>query len=68
MMGGVLFTITIPGAEGPSQNGFSWLYQHTAVPLGGDNAVGSFLSATGYMLANWVIAWACYKRGIIFKI
>ncbi len=68
MMVVVLFTITIPGADGASQNGFSWLYQHTAVPIAGDNAVGSFVFAIGYVLANWVIAWACYKRGIIFKI
>ncbi len=64
----ILFTIKIPGANGGSQDGFSWLYQHTAVLVAGDNAIGSFVFAVGYVLANWLIAWACYKRGIIVKI
>jgi hypothetical protein len=33
-----------------------------------DTAVGSFLFAVGFMLANWVFAWACYRRGLIIKV
>lgn len=64
----VLFTISLAGPDGQRQNGYAWLYQHTAMPLAGDNAVGSFLFAVGYTLVNWLFAWACYKRGVILKV
>ena len=64
----VLFLIRVPGPDGQPQSGYAWLYQHTAVPVAGDTAVGSFIFAVGYVLANWVFAWACYKRGIIIKV
>ncbi len=64
----VFFTIKWTGSNGGAQNGYSWLYQHTAVPLAGDNGLGSFVFAVGFMLLNWVIAWGFYKRGLIIKI
>jgi len=68
MMVVVLGTIQLSGPNGTAQDGFSWLYQHTAVPLAGDNGLGSFVFAAGYMLANWLAAWACHRRGLIIKI
>jgi predicted acyltransferase len=64
----VLFTIRVTGSDGQPQSGYAWFYQRTAVPLAGDTAVGSFLFAVGYVLLNWLIAWACYKRGVIIKV
>ena len=64
----VLFTIALAGPAGSTQSGYDWLYQHTAMTLAGDNAVGSFLFAVGFMLFNWLLTWGCYKRGIIIKI
>lgn len=63
-----LFTIRVAGPDGHPQSAFAWLYQHTTMPLVGDNAVGSFLFAVGFTLFNWLFAWACYKRGIIIKV
>jgi predicted acyltransferase len=63
-----LWTISIPLPDGKTQSGYAWLYAHTAVPLAGDNAVGSFVFAVGYMLVNWLIAWAAYRRGLIVKV
>lgn len=63
-----LFTIVVAGTGGQPQSLFAWLYQHTAMPLAGDNAVGSFAFAVGYTLVNWLFAWVCYRRGIILKV
>ena len=63
-----LFTISLSGPDGRLQSAYACLYQHTAMPLAGDNALGSFLFAAGYTLVNWLFAWACYKRGIIIKV
>jgi len=55
----------------------TWWQQHAValfnilmidLTLAGDNAVGSFLFAVGFMLFNWLLTWGCYKRGIIIKI
>lgn len=64
----ILFTIIVSGATGKPESLYSWLYLHTGVPIAGDTAVGSFVFALGYMLFNWLFAWACYKRGIIIKV
>jgi predicted acyltransferase len=64
----VLFTIRLTGPDAQGQSGYTWLYLHTAVPVAGDTAVGSFVFAAGYTLFNWLFAWACYKRGIIIKV
>jgi predicted acyltransferase len=64
----VFFTVKLPGPDGQGQDGYSWLYNHTGALIAGDNAIGSFLFAVGFMLANWVIAWAFYKRGVVIKI
>ena len=63
-----LFTIRVAGPDGRPQSAFAWLYQHTTMRLVGDNGVGSFLFAAGYMLINWLFAWAAYKRGVIIKV
>jgi len=63
-----LFTVKVPGPDGQPQTGYAWLYQHTAVPVAGDNALGSFVFAAAYVLLNWSIAWGCYKRGIVIKV
>jgi predicted acyltransferase len=64
----ILWEIRVTGPGGQPQAAFEWLYQHTAVPLAGDTAAGSFLFAAGFMLVNWLFAWACYRRGLIFKV
>jgi predicted acyltransferase len=64
----VLFTVVVTGSGGQPQTGFAWLYEHTTMAIAGDNAVGSFAFAVGYMLFNWLFAWACYARGIIIKV
>jgi predicted acyltransferase len=64
----VLFLARVTGLDGQPQSGYAWLYQHTAMPLAGDTAAGSFLFAVGYTLLNWLIAWACYRRGVIIKV
>jgi predicted acyltransferase len=64
----VLWMIRVTGADGAPQSLYAWIYQHAAVPLAGDTAVGSFLFAAGFMLVNWIVAWACYRRGIIIKV
>ncbi len=63
-----LFMVRVTGPDGRPQSLFGWLYDHTAVPFAGDTAVGSFLFAVGFMLLNWVFAWAAYKRGLIIKV
>jgi predicted acyltransferase len=63
-----LFTIRVAGPDDQPQSAFAWLYQHTTMPLAGDNGVGSFLFAAGYMLVIWLVAWAAHKRGVIIKI
>ncbi len=63
-----LFTIQVAGPGGRPQSMFAWVYQHTAMPLAGDNAAGSFLFAAAYVLVNWLFAWAAYKRGVILKV
>ena len=63
-----LWMIHVAGIDGKPQPLYEWLYQHAAVPLAGDTAVGSFLFAVGFMLVNWVFAWACYRRGLIIKV
>jgi predicted acyltransferase len=60
--------ITMAGLDGAPQSLAGWIYTHAAVPLAGDTAPGSFLFAVGFMLANWAIAWACYRRGVIIKV
>jgi predicted acyltransferase len=60
--------IHVTGIDGTPQSLYEWLYQHAAVPLAGDTAAGSFLFAVGFMLVNWVFAWACYRRGLIIKV
>jgi predicted acyltransferase len=64
----ILFMIRVTGPDGEPQSLFSWLYQHTTVPLAGDTAVASFLFAVGFMVVNWLFAWAAYKRGLIIKV
>lgn len=68
MLAVTLFTIRLTGPDGQPQSAYTWLYQHTTMALAGDNAVGSFLFAAGYMLVNWLFAWAAYRRGIIIKV
>jgi predicted acyltransferase len=63
-----LWMIHVTGIDGKPQSLYEWLYQHAAVPLAGDTAAGSFLFAVGFMLVNWVFAWACYRRGLIIKV
>jgi predicted acyltransferase len=63
-----LWMIQVTGLDGKPQSLYEWLYQHAAVPLAGDTAAGSFLFAVGFMLVNWVFAWACYRRGLIIKV
>jgi predicted acyltransferase len=63
-----LWMIHVTGLDGKPQSLYEWVYQHAAVPLAGDTAVGSFLFAVGFMLVNWVFAWACYRRGLIIKV
>jgi predicted acyltransferase len=63
-----LSTIRLTGPDGNPQSAYAWLYQHTAMPVAGDNAAGSFLFAAGYTLVIWLFAWACHKRGIIIKV
>jgi predicted acyltransferase len=63
-----LWMIQVTGIDGKPQSLYEWLYQHAAVPLAGDTAAGSFLFAVGFMLVNWVFAWACYRRGLIIKV
>jgi predicted acyltransferase len=60
--------ITISGLDGKPQSLAGWVYEHAAVPLAGDTAAGSFLFAAGFMLVNWLFAWACYRRGVIIKV
>jgi predicted acyltransferase len=64
----ILWEIRVAGPDGQTQSGFEWLYQHTAASLAGDTAVGSFLFAVGFMLVNWLFAWACYRGGVIIKV
>jgi predicted acyltransferase len=64
----ILWEVHATGPDGQALAGFDWLYQHTAVVFAGDTAVGSFLFAVGFMLVNWLFAWACYRRGVIIKV
>jgi predicted acyltransferase len=57
-----------PAQAQKPQSLWDWIYQHAAVPLAGDTAVGSFLFAAGFVLVNWLFAWACYRRGVILKV
>jgi predicted acyltransferase len=60
--------IMVTGLDGAPQSLYGWTYAHAAVPLAGDTAAGSFLFAVGFMLVNWLFAWACYRRGVILKV
>ncbi|MGE5198939.1 MAG: acyltransferase family protein [Rhodospirillaceae bacterium] len=60
--------IRVTGADGMPQSLYAWVYRHAAVPVAGDTAAGSFLFAAGFVLVNWVVAWACYRRGVIIKV
>jgi predicted acyltransferase len=60
--------IVVTGLGGEPQPLSGWVYAHAAVPLAGDTAAGSFLFAVGFMLVNWLFAWACYRRGVIIKV
>ena len=64
----IAFAVNLPRPDGGEQNGYGWVYQHTAMPIAGDTALGSFLFAVGFMLVNWCIAWVMHKRGLILKI
>ncbi len=64
----VIGMIVVTGVDGTPQSLWAWIYQHAAVPLAGDTAFGSFLFAVGFMLVNWLFAWACYRRGVILKV
>jgi predicted acyltransferase len=64
----ILWEIRVSGPDGKPQAAYEWLYQHSAVPLAGDDALGSFLFAVGFMLVNWLVAWACYRKGMIIKV
>lgn len=60
--------IGVAGLDGARQPLSDWVYRNAAVPLAGDTAAGSFLFALGFMLVNWLFAWACYRRGVIIKV
>ncbi len=64
----ILYSFKLTGPDGTGQLAYPWLYHHTAAALAGDNPMGSFLFAVGYMLVIWLIAWVFYKRGIFLKI
>jgi predicted acyltransferase len=63
-----LFTVRATGADGTPRSAFARTYEHTAMALAGDNAVGSFVFAVAYTLAIWLLSWGCYRRGIVIKV